>query len=365
MKKSKTKGIAKQQTSNLTYFDGYPDSLSDANKRYNMYGSKDCFPKIAPALLNSADIKAYVKQTGMICPFHEEDLQSASYKVRIAGKVIYWEYIDQKSQNNITSRAGNNTKKIELDLKKGEGFDLQPNSIAFVTLEPEFSIPEYIALRFNLKIKHIYKGLLLGTGPLVDPGFRGRLSIPLHNLTNNTYHFSYGETLITMEFTKLSPNVQWQEEYTEKVHNESLKFEKIDTGREVDTYIFNALKSDSLESPHLDYVISSIPDAIYDSQKIAEKAKKQIHKAKKDIENAKKTNNIITVAGIAGICTVVIASIAFAFSAFSDANSRYDKIRDDIHSQYSSEIENLQNRIDELNVHIKELEDQIVNKEQT
>ncbi len=28
----------------------------------------------------------------------------------------------------------------------------------------------------------VYKGLLLGTGPIVDPGFVGKLYIPLHKL---------------------------------------------------------------------------------------------------------------------------------------------------------------------------------------
>lgn len=180
---------------------GYPSSDQDADSRYQNWKEKDPYPEVAAALLNSADIKAYVKTTGMIYPFDEEELQSASYKVKIGGKVIYWEY-DEQSKNKI--------QKVELNLTTQlDGFDLAPNSIAFVELEPCFRIPEYMALRFNLKIKHIYKGLLLGTGPLVDPGFVGKLFIPLHNLTHNTYHFKYGDTLITMEFTKLSGNNKW------------------------------------------------------------------------------------------------------------------------------------------------------------
>ena len=86
----------------------------------------------------------------------------------------------KKSQVRCTE-MNEHVQKVELNLKeKLDGFDLAPNSIAFVALEPCFRIPEYMALRFNLKIKHIYKGLLLGTGPLVDPGFSGKLFIPLH-----------------------------------------------------------------------------------------------------------------------------------------------------------------------------------------
>src|SRR5256885_14069412 len=72
-----------------------------------------------------------------------------------------------------------------------------------------FRFPDYIAARFNLKIPNVYRGLLLGTGPLVDPGWSGRLSFPLHNLTTNDYEFPGGEEIIWMEFTKLSENDRW------------------------------------------------------------------------------------------------------------------------------------------------------------
>lgn len=216
------------RSKNLKIYSDYPQTIEEANERYRTFGSLDCFPDTAPALLNSADIKAYVKNTGMIFPFDEDLLQSASYKVKIAGKVVYWRYKDNSScrkkvlirenkdinQNEVVCRKyidkdrdqTNDIEKVEFDLNEGGYFDLQPNSIAFVTLEPEFHIPKYLALRFNLKIQHNYRGLLLGTGPLVDPGFEGRLTIPLHNLTNNTYRFRHGDTLITIEFIKLSSN---------------------------------------------------------------------------------------------------------------------------------------------------------------
>lgn len=87
------------------------------------------------------------------------------------------------------------------------------NSIAFVYLETRFRLPDYIAVRFNLKITHVHAGLLLGTGPLVDPGFDGRLLIPLHNLTAEDYTLRGGEGLIWLEFTKLSPNLRWQKDF--------------------------------------------------------------------------------------------------------------------------------------------------------
>jgi len=166
-------------------------SDGEAALRFEEYRSKDPFPDIPPALLNSADIYDYVAKTGMIHKFYQEKLKPASYEVNLLGRCIYWDEDGKKHDEDIT---------------EGKEFILRRNSIAFVTLEPMFRVPDYIALRFNLKITHVYRGILLGTGPLVDPGFSNRLSMPLHNLTTNDYTFRGGEPLIWMEFTKLSIN---------------------------------------------------------------------------------------------------------------------------------------------------------------
>ena len=74
-------------------------------------------------------------------------------------------------------------------------------------MKEKLLLPEYIAVRFNLHIRHVHKGILLGTGPLVDPGFFGNLLIPLHNLTDNNYKLIGGEGFIWVEFTKVSKHV--------------------------------------------------------------------------------------------------------------------------------------------------------------
>src|SRR5438105_7634822 len=166
---------------------------SEAAQRAAQFRAADPFPDIQPSLLNSADLADYVAATGMVYPFHYEAdlLKPASYKVQIGGDYIYWDERNQMQADRI---------------ERDKVFVLKANSIAFVTLEPTFRLPLYIAARFNLRVANIYRGLLLGTGPLVDPRFEGRLSIPLHNLTTNDYTFRGGEGLIWMEFTKVTPN---------------------------------------------------------------------------------------------------------------------------------------------------------------
>lgn len=248
-----------------------PGRDKEAQRRYDTYVSKDPFPEVASALLNSADIFKYVVKTGMIFPFHTEKLMGASYEVAIRGKVIWWEDDgkdgeEQKHEKNL--------------LSPGDFFELKPNSIAYLTLEPMFRIPDYIALRFNLRIVHVYKGLLLGTGPLVDPGFVGRLSIPLHNLTANTYIFRAGDGLIQIEFTKLSKNERWlmQKNGTDGLYKRNW----ITPNRTLETYLERSLQGSGNKS-----IKSSLPESILRFQKKVDKSEKDVndlrYKVEKDV----------------------------------------------------------------------------------
>lgn len=234
---------------------------SEANRRYAAYENRDPFSEVESALLNSADIFQYVAKTGMIYPFDVSKLSGASYEVAIRGKVIWW---DEEKKEQCEKEL----------LKPEDSFELKPNSIAFVTLEPMFRIPDYIALRFNLKIVHVYKGLLLGTGPLVDPGFVGKLSIPLHNLTANTYKFKAGDGIIQMEFTKLSGNNGWT---TTKRNRDWLYKKKwIKPGRTVGEYLER-----SLEGINNKIVRSSIPNEL---QKIRSEIPQKVEALEADFE---------------------------------------------------------------------------------
>ena len=102
-----------------------------------------------------------------------------------------------------------------------DGCDIQlaRNSISYLWIREKLLLPEYIAARFNLHIRHVHKGILLGTGPLVDSGFFGRLLIPLHNLTDNDYTIVGGDGIIWVEFTKVSENKFWRSDGAERPEN--------------------------------------------------------------------------------------------------------------------------------------------------
>ena len=108
--------------------------------------------------------------TGMIEPFDLVALQKpATYLVPLEGLVRYRDTKGQFQRFYLSSDP--TVRNAELDVRSE--LILEQNSLCYVTLQPTFRMPAYIAGRFNLLIRDVYRGLLVGTGPLVDPGFVG------------------------------------------------------------------------------------------------------------------------------------------------------------------------------------------------
>jgi deoxycytidine triphosphate deaminase len=223
---------------------------SDAIARAEKFKQVDPFPDILPALLSSADIEDYVRVTAMLHPFHPDpqSLKPASYEVRPGRKFIRWNDDGQR---------------IEQDVREDGTYELPPNSISFMQIEPKIRLPDYIAIRFNLRITHVHRGLLLGTGPLVDPGFAGDILIPLHNLTSESYRIPGDEGLIWIEFTKTVAGVTKADPaYLRRGIFRSMEARKTD--RSVDYYFQRANGGRPIRS--------SIPEAVKNAATKAEEA---------------------------------------------------------------------------------------------
>jgi len=92
--------------------------------------------------------------------------------------------------------------------EQSPSFEMPPNSIVFVSIAESLDLPFYIVARFNLRVEWVYKGILLGTGPQVEPGFRGKLSCPLYNLTNHPHLIARKEPFATIDFERTTNFVQ-------------------------------------------------------------------------------------------------------------------------------------------------------------
>ncbi len=263
---------------------------AEAAVRYARFGAADPFPEIEPALLNTTDITDYVAATGMIFPFNyaEGVLKTATYEVAILGPYTYWD---------------ENLERVEDTLERDALFTIPPNTIAFVSLEPKFRIPVYLAVRFNLHIAHIHRGLLLGTGPLVDPGFEGRLAVPLHNLTLNPYTIRGGDGLIWLEVTKLSPRrTQLTSKAAPEYDRKDRRFFRFDPGKRDLTlreYLYRANQGRPIASS-INFV--------------AERAARAAENAR---NAARRFANVGYVAAALGLVAVIVGVVAVTYASFT------------------------------------------------
>jgi deoxycytidine triphosphate deaminase len=270
---------------------GYAATDVEAQRRADEFREHDPFPEIPAALLSSEHIADYVQATGMLWPFYpdKERLKSASYEAR-AQRFIRWD-IDGR--------------KIITDLTKEAKYVLPENSITFVQIESKIRLPDYIALRFNLRIRHVHRGLLLGTGPLVDPGFKGDLLIPLHNLTSEPYEIDGTEGIIWIEFTKTSHNLQ-----KSSARSSFFPIQQRKTNVGFEYYFERANNNNPIQS--------SIPQAV-------KEAREKSREAERSARAARRTNRWFAGIGVVALVGLVIALLSYFEQSHSSIMSTYSQ----------------------------------------
>lgn len=284
----------------------------------NYRGSADPFEDVKPSLLSASDIKRYAKLTGMISPFFtgggkNSRLKKASYEGRIGQSAYVF--------------TGSNGDFVNI-LQPNKPLLIRANSIVFVECDLEFRLPRNIAVRFNLQIVHVHRGLLLGTGPLVDPGFFGKLCIPLHNLTNQDYEIPLEEGLIWVEFTKTTAdNDQGRNPLADSSDNEHWDVRK---------FLVKASRQFDPSKPSIG-IHSSIPDSAADAKTAAKLSADKAQSALAEATSAKAAASASRNWNIGGalvtIVTVVALWATFFFGARADIaalTARIDALQNSI-----------------------------------
>lgn len=243
----------------------FAGSDEEAQKRFDRTRRRDPLPDVPSSLLNTADLLDYVAATGMIYPFTlpeplDRRLKPASCAIPFAGRAMAW-IPGRKRPGKVEP--------LDRELKPGQKLRLPRNSIVYITLQPYFRFPDYLAGRYNLAITQIYRGLLVGTGPLVDPGFEGYLSVPVHNLTAGDYELTAGDPLVWMEFTKLSDHRRWRDDARES-RNPYVPFP--DRKRE------RRGVADYLAAASAKPIVSSIPQEVGAARRAAEQARNSVRR---------------------------------------------------------------------------------------
>ena len=299
----------------------------------------DPLQDIQSALLNSYDIKRYVDKGCLIekSTFNENRLKPASYELRLLGELHYW---NLESTGKLERRILPVCDKTSVIIPK--------NSITYLWIEEKFLLPEYIAARFNLHIRYVHKGILLGTGPLVDPGFFGRILISLHNLTNNDYTLKGGDGIIWVEFTKLNMNQFWLEK-SEQRPQFLKEFQKLKDIKDPDQYFEKSIKIE-------DGVQSAFKGALDNATTSADEARNHADSIRKRLERI----------GYAAIVGTVLVIVTFLYQGYSFVGQIVDSVQEQNLRQIefdrdrqSEEIATLKARVDLYEKEIDKLKEQI------
>ena len=251
-------------------------------------------------------------------------------------------------------------------LPKRDSLLIRANSIVFVECDLDFRLPNFLALRFNLQIRHVHRGLLLGTGPIIDPGYWGKLCIPLHNLTNADYSIPRSEGLIWIECTKTSGG------------DTSIGRTPFDDRNEgywcISDLIRKAASSFNDEGDSV-AIRSSIPvmataarDASKNAEIRAEEAEKHAKKIEEQVGGIKRlyrrTSIIGGLVGIATIVSILFAAYTLVSNFFSNIQNTYEIFisRDDLETDRNKDekmdhdVQKMMEEIGELRKRLLDLE---------
>ncbi len=140
-------------------------------------------------LLSDVEIKREVKAKHIIIsPFDDKYVEPASYDLRVG-----------KDAATIRHNGADG----RIDLEKEHLLLIEPFAPAIVWALEHIELPRNIAGRFGLKSGLSRRGIYASVGPQVDPGFSGKLSVTLFNLTTNPVALDYGDTFLSLEFHQL------------------------------------------------------------------------------------------------------------------------------------------------------------------
>ena len=132
-------------------------------------------------LIVEANSKGWVT----IEPFDAKQVQPASYDLRIGPE------------------AATSSDREKINVRQKGFIELAPSDFAIVVSEEKICLDNKHTARFGLRSKWARKGLVATTGAQIDPGFEGRLTVGLTNLTSKKIALSHMEDFLTVEFHRL------------------------------------------------------------------------------------------------------------------------------------------------------------------
>lgn len=137
-------------------------------------------------MMTDADIRQAIADDDMaIEPMSEDSLQPASYDLRVGSEAFV------SDADAVTDVA-----------KRGLAI-IEPGEFAVLTTLERVECGPQIAGQLGLGSTYARKGLVLLSGPQIDPGFRGVLVVRVTNLSPQRVTLSYEAPFLTAQFFRL------------------------------------------------------------------------------------------------------------------------------------------------------------------
>ena len=146
---------------------------------------EDAHPDKTGVLL-SDEIKFYVKQGQLICPFNPDNLKPAAYELTVGNEAM----------------VGGEFLSLGDDPKDDNVLCIPPFEVAVIKTGETLNLPRFLIGRWNIRVAWAYKGLVWVGGPQVDPGYIGHLFCPIYNLSNKKVRIRKGQAIAVFDFVK-------------------------------------------------------------------------------------------------------------------------------------------------------------------
>ena len=137
------------------------------------------------SVLNDEEIKRYCKEYQLIKPYDKKRIKYASYDLSIG------------EEYRITSEE-----KVR-EIGENGVIEIPPNDLCYILTDEILNIPADMCAFIFPRQTRVLEGVLMYPQPPIDPGFKGKLYVLLHNLSNQKIRMRSGEHLATIVFLKL------------------------------------------------------------------------------------------------------------------------------------------------------------------
>ena len=143
-------------------------------------------PSRPTGVLLSDEIENYCEKFWLLKPYERANIKPANYELRVGHKYS----------------LGGKTHELK---NMGDVLRIPPFEVVVVEILETINMPAFLIGRWNIRVRWAYDGLIWVGGPQVDAGYRGRISCPIWNLSNNTIPIKCGEEIAIIDFVTTTP----------------------------------------------------------------------------------------------------------------------------------------------------------------